>query len=83
MDNARLREFKEFLKNSFFLFQGWNNATDAQSSLETVLSVPNTVHISDLGYFEVAIVRPSGYNRGKSITLQTRSVPELTFSKMV
>ena len=56
-----------FLRTAvFFCFQGWNNATDAKSSLETVLSVPNTVHFSDLGYFEVAIMRPSGYNRGKT-----------------
>jgi hypothetical protein len=47
-------------------FAGWNNATDAKTSLETVLGVPRTLNFADLGYFEVALFRPSGIKKSKN-----------------
>ena len=46
-------------------FVGWNNATDARTSLETVLGVPRTLNFADVGYYEVAISRPSGIKKSE------------------
>ena len=47
------------------VFQGWNNATDARTTLETVVGVPRTLNFGDIGYFEVAISRPSGIKKSE------------------
>ena len=46
-------------------FVGWNNATDARTSLETVLGVPRTLNFADVGYYEGAISRPSGIKKSE------------------
>ena len=52
-------------------FQGWNNATDARTTLETVVGVPRTLNFGDIGYFEVAISRPSGIKKSKNRVFDT------------
>jgi hypothetical protein len=47
------------------IFAGWNNATGPKTSLETVLGVPRTLNFADLGYFKVALFRPSGLKKSK------------------
>ena len=42
-----------------------------------MLSVPGTVHFADLGYFDVAIMRPSGFNRGKKMAYKNMSQSQL------